>query len=93
MSNKPAHTLHDGPLKLTIWKNTNSDKGTIWYSVNISRGYRQEETWKETDSLGQDDMLAMMELLREGYAWIKMQKRAESKARRDKEKLEQSAYA
>ncbi|MFL5334477.1 MAG: hypothetical protein ACJ8H8_15115 [Geminicoccaceae bacterium] len=89
----PAHTLHDGPLKVTIWRNTNRDKGTTWYSVNITRGYRQEETWKDTDSLGQDDILATMELLREAYAWIKMQRRSEAKARREKEKQEQAAYA
>jgi hypothetical protein len=90
---QPAHTLHDGPLKLTIWRNTNREKGTTWYSVNISRGYRQDETWKDTDSLGQDDILAMRELLREGYGWIKTQRRSEAKARRDKEKQDQSAYA
>jgi hypothetical protein len=90
---QPAHSLRDGSLKLTIWRNTNSDKGTVFYTCNLTRGYRQEETWKETDSLGQDDMLPMMDLLREGYAWIKMQKRAESKARKEKEKQEQAAYA
>jgi hypothetical protein len=89
----PAHTLHDGSLKVTIWRNSNRDKGTTWYSVNISRGYRQEETWKDTDSLGQDDILPTMELLREAYAWIKSQRRSESRARREKQKQEQAAYA
>jgi hypothetical protein len=80
---QPAHTLHDGSLKVTIWRNTNSEKGTTWYSVNVTRGYRQEETWKDTDSLGQDDILPMIELLRDAYAWIKMQRRADAKARKD----------
>ena len=79
----PAHSLHDGSLKVTIWRNTNREKGIIWYSVNISRGYRQEETWKDTDSLGQDDILAMAELLREAYAWINHQKQADAKARKE----------
>ena len=43
------------------------------------RSYSQgEETWKETDSLNGDDLLAMAELLREAYAWIRMQRRADA---------------
>jgi hypothetical protein len=43
-----------------------------------SRSYRKgDDEWRETDSLGADDALAMAELLRESYAWIKAQKRAD----------------
>jgi hypothetical protein len=34
---------------------------------------------RETDSLNESDLLAMAELLREAYAWIRMQKRADAK--------------
>ena len=60
-----------------------------------ARGYKPEDgEWQETDSLNGDDCLVMADLLREAYAWIKLQRRAESKARRDAEKakeLEQAA--
>ena len=78
----PAIKFRDGTLQVTIWRNS-GEKGN-WYSVTPTRSYRQgDETWKETDSLGQDDMLAMAELLREAYAWIRMQKRADAKARKE----------
>lgn len=43
--------------------------------------------WKATDSLNADDRLAMAELLREAYSWIKMQKRADAKGIRDRDRV------
>ena len=81
MSNTPAQKLQDGALRVTIWRNT-SDKGTF-YTATPSRGYKSgDDAWKETDSLNNDDILAMAELLREAYAWIRNQRRADAKARK-----------
>jgi hypothetical protein len=81
----PAIKFRDGTLQVTVWRNT-GDKGS-YYSVTPTRSYKQDDdVWKQTESLGQDDLLAMAELLREAYAWIKAQKRADSKARKDAEK-------
>jgi hypothetical protein len=82
MSNAPAHKIRFGVLQVTIWRNINTDKGTSWYSVVPSRSYKNgDETWKETDSLGQDDLLAMAELHRQAFVWIAKQVQADSKAR------------
>ena len=78
---QPAHKIRFGNLSVTIWRNT-SDKGT-WYSVNPSRSYKQgDETWKESDSLGHDDLLPMAELHRQAFSWISRQAQADSKARK-----------
>jgi hypothetical protein len=78
----PAIKFRDGTLQVTVWRNT-GDRGT-YYTVNPTRSYKNgDDAWKETDSLGQDDLLAMAELLREAYAWIRNQKRADSKARKE----------
>lgn len=80
---QPAHRIQDGTLKVTIWRNT-STEGKTYYSVNPQRSYRQgDDTWKETDSLNADDLLAMAELLREAYRWIRDQKKADAKGRRE----------
>ena len=77
----PAHKLRIGVLQATIWRNI-SEKGT-WYSVTPSRSYKQgDETWRETDSLGYDDILAMAKLLDEAHTWITRQMQADSKARK-----------
>lgn len=79
----PAHKIRFGNLQATIWRNV-SDKG-VWYSVTPSRSYKQgDETWKETDSLGQDDLLPMAELHRQAFVWIAKQQQADSKARKAK---------
>jgi hypothetical protein len=79
----PATKFRDGTLQVTVWRNTTTE-GKTYYSVNPTRSYRQgDDEWRETDSLGQDDLLPMAELLKEAYAWIKHQKRADSKARKE----------
>src|SRR5258707_1047609 len=52
---KPAHKIRSGVLQATIWRN-HGEKGN-WYSVIPARSFKQgDETWKETDSLGFDDL-------------------------------------
>ena len=77
----PAHKLRIGVLQATIWRNV-SEKGT-WYSVTPSRSYKQgDETWKETESLGFDDILAMAKLLDQAHTWIVVQMQADANARK-----------
>lgn len=81
---QPANKLRDGTLSVVIWRNP-SDNGPQ-YTCNPQRSYRSgEDAWKETDSLSRDHLLAMAELLREAYRWIKMQKQADAKGRREAE--------
>jgi hypothetical protein len=75
---KPAHKLRKGALTVTIWKN-DGDKGP-WYSVTPSRSFKQGEEWKESDSFGDDDLLALAKLLDQADSWIQEQKQAERKA-------------
>src|ERR1700733_12614001 len=89
---QPAHKIRISNLAVTIWRNTNTDKGTIWYSVNPSRSYKQgDETWKETDSLGFDDLLTMAELHRQAFSWIARQVQADSTARKAREEANSEA--
>ena len=84
---QPAHKIRISNLSVTIWRNS-SDKGN-WYSVNPSRSYKQgDETWKETDSLGFDDLLTMAELHRQAFFWIAEQMRADAKARKESERAD-----
>ncbi len=83
---QPAHKLQDGCLKVCIWRNFK--EGRAYYTLTVSRSYRQgDDTWRESDSLNADDVLPMAELLREAYAWIKMQKRADAKGRRERDNV------
>ena len=78
MPSSPAHKLRDGALQVCIWRNQ-STEGRTYYSATPMRSFKQgDDTWRETDSLNQDDLLAMAELLREAHVWIRMQKRADA---------------
>ncbi len=83
----PAIKFRDGCLQVVVWRNT-STSGQTYYSATPQRSYKQgDDTWKETDSLNADDLLAMAELLREAHAWIKMQKRADAKGRKESDQV------
>jgi hypothetical protein len=78
---KPAHKIRNGVLQATIWRN-HGEKGT-WYSVNLTRSYKVDEGWRETDALGQDDLLPAAKLLDLAHTWIMHQQQADAKARRE----------
>jgi hypothetical protein len=78
---QPAHKLRDGALQVTIWRN-HGEKGN-WYSVIPSRSYKKgDDAWKETDSLGFDDLLAMSKLLSQAHSWIVEAKKSDAKSRK-----------
>jgi hypothetical protein len=79
---QPAHKIRVGNLSVTFWRNTSIEKGTSWYTVNPSRSYKKGDDWKETDSLGFDDLLPMAELNRQAWAWVAKQMQADSKVRK-----------
>ena len=77
MSSKPAHKIRIGVLQVTIWRN-HGEKGN-WYSVIPSRSYKQgEDLWKETDSLGFDDLLTMAKMFDLAHSWIMDQQQADT---------------
>jgi hypothetical protein len=81
---QPAHRIRIGVLQVTIWRN-HGEKGN-WYSVIPSRSYKQEDAWKETDSLGFDDLLTMAKLFDLAHTWIMHQQQADTKARKESER-------
>jgi hypothetical protein len=82
MSSKPAHKIRIGCLQATIWRN-HGEKGN-WYSVNLSRSYKAgDDSWRETDSLGFDDLLPAGKLLDLAHTWAIHQQQADAKARKE----------
>jgi hypothetical protein len=65
---KPAHKIRSGGLEVAIWRNE-GEKGP-WYSVTMSRSYKQGEKWKQADSYAADDLLLLAKLLDQAHSWI-----------------------
>jgi hypothetical protein len=77
---QPAHKFRDGALQVTIWRNP-GETGP-WYSIIPARSYKKGDDWRETESLGFDDLLPMGKLLDEAHSWIIDAKRADAKTRK-----------
>ena len=77
----PAHKVRIGSLQATIWRNL-AEKGN-WYSVKLSRGYKTDEGWRETDNLGHDDLLPAAKLLDLAHTWVLHQLEADRKGRKE----------
>jgi hypothetical protein len=65
---KPAHKIRAGAIELAVWRNE-GEKGP-WFSVTMSRSYKQGEEWKQSDSFGADDLLLLAKLLDQAHSWI-----------------------
>jgi hypothetical protein len=68
-SDRPVHEIKLSHVRAAIWSNTNGSQGT-WYSVTVSRTYRQGGTWKDTASFGRDDLPLVAKAAEMAYAWI-----------------------
>lgn len=72
--NKPAHEVRLGKIRVTIWPNRSPNQGT-WYSVTVSRSYKDGDAWKETSSFRRDDLPVVARAIDMAYAWIWGQER------------------
>ena len=71
MSNAPAKKFRVGYVTATIWKNTTD--GRDYYSVDVTRTYKEGEDLKNTSSLGHADLLIAANLLQRSNDWIMQQ--------------------
>jgi hypothetical protein len=58
----PVAEVRIGRVKAAIWRNEGED-GEGWFSVQLCRLYRSGEDWKQTASLGRDDLLVGAKVL------------------------------
>lgn len=69
-SNKPpVHRIRLGAIKATIWENE-TNAGVLRFTVTLARLYKDEADWKETASLGRDDLLLAGKVLDLAHTWI-----------------------
>lgn len=64
MANKPVQKFRLGFVEAAVWKNDN------FYTVTLSRTYKDGEEYKSTDNLGHGDLLNAARVLTRAEAWI-----------------------
>ena len=77
-SNQPVKTIRSGSIKVTIW--ANATKHGLMYNAVVRRSYKKGPEWKETDSLGEADLLVAGRLLGLAFDWITEAKAADASA-------------
>lgn len=65
---RPIHEIRVGRVRASIWRNANDNGG--WFSVQVTRHYRDGEVWKTTSSFSRDDMPLVSKAAEMAYAWI-----------------------
>lgn len=65
---RPVHEIRFGRVKGAIWENE-VPQG-IRYNVTFQRIYRDEETWKTSDSFGRDDLHLVQKVADLAHTWI-----------------------
>ena len=88
---KPFHTFRDGTIKATIWRNS-TDDGKAFYSVEIVRGYKdQNDQWQDSTSFTGNELLRVAELARDAYRFIRDQRAVDAKSTSEAPQAPQSA--
>ena len=65
---KPAHEIRLGAIKAAIWKN-NTNNG-IRFNATFTKLYRDQDQWKNTESFGREDLLALAKVADFVHTWI-----------------------
>ena len=65
---RPEHEVRIGRIKATIWRNRG--KNGDFFNVNFARLYKDGEDWKESPSLGRDDLPLVAKVADLAHTWV-----------------------
>jgi hypothetical protein len=79
VQNAPVQHLRHRRIKAAIWENQ-GPQGPF-YTVTITRSYKQDEVWRDSHSFNHDDLLVVAKLMNDAHTAISalLQKAKESR--------------
>jgi hypothetical protein len=72
-SNKPVHTIRNGTISASIWRQ-DTEKGPM-FNVTFQRSYKPGEAWGSSTSFGRHSLLVLSLLAMRAFEWIAGQPR------------------
>ena len=70
-ANKPIETLRDGSMKAAIWKNPGKGDKPPFYSVEITRSYKDDsDKWHDSHSFTGSELLRAARLAEIAYGQV-----------------------
>src|SRR5262245_9167349 len=86
---KPAHEIRLGRIRATIWEN-DTESG-VRYNVTFSRLYKSEDGWKDSTSMGLNDLLLVAKVADLAHSWIFEQNGERNQEEGEPEQVEEPA--
>ena len=68
MANQPAAKFRVGFVTATVWENQSGDN--TFFTTVVSRSYKDDGEWKQTDNLNHGDLPCAVKALDRAEAWI-----------------------
>ena len=72
MSNTPTKRFRIGAVTAAVFENEGNGNGKF-YTVNVTRSYKDGSDWKNTSSLNAGDLLNASKALERAETWISQQ--------------------
>src|SRR5437667_11408438 len=72
-NNQPVHKIRHGFVSASIWRQE-TDKGPM-FNVTFQRSYREDDTWKNSNSFGRGNLLVLSLIAARAFEWIGNQSR------------------
>ena len=69
-NNEPVHQIRLSVIQAAIWLNESDKTGESWFTVTVSRSYRDKEQFKDTTTFRRDDLPIVVKAIEMAYAWI-----------------------
>ena len=85
----PVHKIRYGNVTVAIWENL-GDEGRTFYKSTLSRRYKKDDQWHDTQNLDVGDHLDAAKALDEAHTWIVQMLREQAKFREDAREPEAS---
>jgi hypothetical protein len=70
---RPAEEIRMGRIRCRIWEQRDGEK--VWYSVDLSRSYEDQEGEHFAKSFGRDDLLVLGVVTQHAFLWIAQKER------------------
>lgn len=80
---QPAQKIRISNISAVIWRNVGEK---TWYSVQVSRSFKTDDGWRDTEALGYDDLLTAAKVLDLAHTWIMHQMDADRKGRKQSQR-------
>ena len=69
-NNKPVHQIRLSAIRAAIWINASEKTGETWFTVTVTRSYRDKEHLKDTSTFRRDDLPIVSKVVEMAYTWI-----------------------